>query len=352
MTRELVVIKDNTPGAELARLFRSNDVSCLLVCDESRRLTGIVDADDHQLKPEAPTAQVKQPAPREIAPNAFLGAALERFIAERVTMLPVVENNQLCGVLTPTDVVLTMQCSLQLWARATNAVRENAQASERLEDITKSMQQDIRQQETLTKRIHGDVQTAVRTGQLEPLVQGVNELMTTVGRLSNQLRQAREEIRRQREEAADLKEPESDELTGVGSRRELDLVLRRLLAKCAPPEQPLTAVLVAADAYNKLRELQKPQEADEYLRILAQWLASKVESSGFVARYAPDRFVLALPQMRPEDACQWSRRLSEYDGRGTAGGEFLRPRIGIVSARRGEEAPELLARLEAVLQSA
>jgi GGDEF domain-containing protein/CBS domain-containing protein len=349
MTRDLVVIRENTSGKQMESLFRDQEVSYLLVCDANQRLVGVVDVDDHQAKPDAAAAQIKTAAPPPIASNTLLGVAIAKFIDERVYMLPVVDGERLCGILTPTDLVLTMQCSLQLWARATTTVRESVKTADRLDAITGSMRQDLDSQEQLVGRIHSEARNAVRTGKADSLLQGIDQLAATVNRLSNQLTQAREEVRRQKEEASNLKEPEVDELTGVATRRELDMVLRRMLAMSNPPESPLTVILVVADGYTKLRGEQQLSEANNYLKSLAQWLVENTDPSGLVARMSDDRFLIALPQTRPEHACQWSRRLAEHNWKPERG-EFTRPRVGIACARRGEENRDLLARVECVVK--
>lgn len=352
MTRDLVVVSRSTSPAELARVFRSHEVSYLLVCEGDRRLVGMVNADDHRAKPDATVAELMKPAPAEISPNMVLGAAIARFIDDGISVLPVVEDGRLCGVLTPTDLVLAMQCSLQVWARTTQTMRESSKSAERLEQITGEMRKDIARQEVIIKQIYGEVRAAIRSGKVEPLIGGINKLVEIVERLNGQLSQARDEIRRQKEEIAGLRDPESDEATGVGTRRELDIVLKRLLAMCAPPEQPLSMVMVAADGYTKLQAAGRSDEANDYLRMTAAWLVGNVEPTGFIARYSDDKFAIALPQVRADDACAWTRRLAQYEGWKMADGGAVQPRVGIVSARRGEQDGELLARLEAILSPA
>ena len=74
-----------------------------------------------------------------IAPETPLSPAITYLINENISCLPVVDNGRLCGVLTTTDLVLTLQCTLQLWLRLAQVLQHDTTWTKELDKIAATL---------------------------------------------------------------------------------------------------------------------------------------------------------------------------------------------------------------------
>jgi len=347
MTRDPVVVEKSTPGKRLAELFTRHHVSHLIVCDKGKRLLGVVRSSDQRANPDAPAQAKMTPPPPTTTPNATLGAAISLLMNEDVPFLPVVDKEMLCGIITPTDLVLTLHCSLQLWFRVAQTMRTSEQQAEELEATSCSMGETADQLKDRVQRLPQEVKSAIKTGNAGGLITEINEMTAAVSRLMDQLDQAREQIRQQSEQIADLKEPAPDEITGAASREELDRILGRLLSGGGNTQQLLSLILFATGGYKRLLQEEGREAADDELRLAVQCVAEQIASFDHVARYRDDVLAIVLPGTRSEAARKLCSRLSTAASARLGNGSSARPRMSLVSARTGETAPELLKRAEA-----
>ncbi len=346
MTFSPITIRTSTTGKQIAELISKHDVARLLVCKDNDVLLGVVHASDHQANPEASAEAIMTPSPGSIAPNSTLGVAVSLLIERGLSFLPVVDQGKLCGVLTPTDLVLTLHCSLHLWGRVARTRESSFNRAKVLESTSSLMEKTADQLKSRVLRLPEEVKTVIQTGNAKGLVNEIDELTSSVTQLMTQLDNARAQIREQTSQIADLKEPAPDETTGAASRKELDRSIRQLLEGSSRTQEPLSLILSTTSSYQKLRRDEGQGAADEHLRLLAECIAENVGSQDQVARYLDDTLAIVLPGSSSVDARQFCSRLATAIQSAFGDKPSWRPGMSIVTARSGESALELMKRAE------
>ena len=118
MTTELITV---TPGAscqQVAEMMRESRIRHLLVCGPERQLLGVVSDRDLYSKSGKTAEELMGKQLKVVSPDTLASPAITYLIQSGVSSLPVVEEGQLCGILTTTDLILALQCVLQLWLHA------------------------------------------------------------------------------------------------------------------------------------------------------------------------------------------------------------------------------------------
>lgn len=89
----------------------------LLVVNEAEQLVGVI-SDRDLNKPGCRTAaDVMTADPMTVTPGMPISPAITTLITKHISSLPVVEGGKLVGVLTRTDLMLSLQCILQVLQR-------------------------------------------------------------------------------------------------------------------------------------------------------------------------------------------------------------------------------------------
>jgi CBS domain-containing protein len=94
----------------------------VLVCDKQGRLIGLITASGMENQPGATAAEVMKGDPATVAPNSLLNPAITQLIKQRLYCLPVVDEGILVGVVTTTDVMMALQCTLHALQKTANEV--------------------------------------------------------------------------------------------------------------------------------------------------------------------------------------------------------------------------------------
>jgi acetoin utilization protein AcuB len=120
MTSKLVTVSQNSPIRDAYWLMLNNKVRRLPVMDKER-LVGIITMEDLR-RAEPPTGmgldlvkitdvlskmtvrQVMTKHPMTIAPDASLMDAAQTMLEHRISALPVIEDDQLAGIITESDI--------------------------------------------------------------------------------------------------------------------------------------------------------------------------------------------------------------------------------------------------------
>ena len=101
-----------------------------------------------------------------------------------------------------------------------------------------------------------------------------------------------------------------DSLTGVANRRVCDETLRREWARMSRSGAPLSAMMLDADEFKRLNDIEGHQRGDEYLVRLAGELRARVKrETDLAARYGGEEFVLVLPGTDGADAERFAESL-------------------------------------------
>ncbi len=114
MTRDLMVVSPETAVDELKSLMEQNTVRHLLVCEDDHQLLGVISNRDLLSRSGTTANEVMNPNPVTVSSERPVGVAVTLFVHKGFSCLPVVDEGILCGVITTTDLIMTMQCTLQL----------------------------------------------------------------------------------------------------------------------------------------------------------------------------------------------------------------------------------------------
>ena len=101
------------PAAEIKQLMAERRVHHLLVCTPDEQLLGIISDRDLPVRIGATAAELMTRDPAVVAPDVAITAAVSVMLKRRISSLPVVEHDRVVGIVTMTDVAMTLQCALQ-----------------------------------------------------------------------------------------------------------------------------------------------------------------------------------------------------------------------------------------------
>ncbi|GAA4754641.1 GGDEF domain-containing protein [Actinomycetospora chibensis] len=180
--------------------------------------------------------------------------------------------------------------------------------------------------------------------------------------LSLQTRLAHDRLSREHGQVAAL--ALADPLTGLPNRRALDGFLDEALAAAAlrGTGPGPAVVMIDVDRFKQINDAISHARGDEVLRGVAAALRSSLRAPDLVARYGGDEFVVVLPDTAAGDAGAAMARARAAvaalptggdDVRGTSTprgrGDVVTLSVGVVAARPGEDATEVLARADAAM---
>lgn len=114
MSQRLVFATLKTPVAELRSMMESNKVRHLLVCNNRGLLEGIITDRDLIARTGRTAKELMTTKIETLEPHALVYPAITLMINKKISCLPVVEDGIPCGVLTATDLMMTLQCTMQV----------------------------------------------------------------------------------------------------------------------------------------------------------------------------------------------------------------------------------------------
>jgi predicted transcriptional regulator/Flp pilus assembly pilin Flp len=133
MTSELAVVKPEATRDEVCRLMSTLAIRHVLVCDENESLVGVIsDRDVAQAKGETAQA-LMTPNPTCVTPDSLLLPTITLLVDRQISCVPVIRGKKPLGVLTTTDLLLTLQCLLKLQDQSIAADLNQSEVSGALE---------------------------------------------------------------------------------------------------------------------------------------------------------------------------------------------------------------------------
>ena len=129
MSRVVTVIPGSTRKDEMLDMMKGGKIRHLMVCRDRAELQGVIsDRDVHQKEGDI-AMDIMTANPITVSPDSPINPAVTQLIEKHISCLPVVEDGRLIGVLTTTDLMLALQCSLQVLHRlAMDATRDEPEA--------------------------------------------------------------------------------------------------------------------------------------------------------------------------------------------------------------------------------
>jgi len=105
----------------------------------------------------------------------------------------------------------------------------------------------------------------------------------------------------------------TDALTGLANRRHFDAVLSVEWNRAARTQSPLSLLMVDIDHFKKFNDYYGHLKGDRCLqRVAATLLGCARRAGDFVARFGGEEFVLLLPGVGPEEACETAQQCIEH----------------------------------------
>ncbi len=127
MTTQLRTVQATTSVAEMQELVRRDHLRHFPVVDGKGTLVGIVSDRDLLGQNGRRAIDVMTRSMVTVNPTTKVSPATTLMINRNISCLPVVQGTQLVGLLTTTDLVMTLQSALQLLQRAAHEVHESAE---------------------------------------------------------------------------------------------------------------------------------------------------------------------------------------------------------------------------------
>jgi CBS domain-containing protein len=130
MSSRLRNVRPKTPIHEIKEIMAEEIVRHFPVVNEKGTIVGIV-SDRDLFTPDARVAaDVMTRSVVTVSPKAKLETAAAQLINRNISCLPVMENSALVGIVTTTDLVMTLQCAFQLRRRQSRPAENGSCAVE------------------------------------------------------------------------------------------------------------------------------------------------------------------------------------------------------------------------------
>jgi CBS domain-containing protein/Flp pilus assembly pilin Flp len=118
MTTRLTTVDTSTTIEEICRLMHDTRIRHLLVVRGERELLGIVSDRDVAHRSGRTAEHIMTRNPTTVIPETPAIQAISMMLGGRFSCVPVVEANLLVGLLTSSDVMMALQCTLQILSQS------------------------------------------------------------------------------------------------------------------------------------------------------------------------------------------------------------------------------------------
>jgi CBS domain-containing protein len=121
MTKNLKTIAANTAVGELRQWMHDIRIRHLLVVRGEDQLVGIVSDRDVTQREGRTAADIMTRNPVTVGPDTPAIQAISAMLSGRFSCLPVAEEGKLVGLMTTSDLMMALQCTLQLMTQSAGA---------------------------------------------------------------------------------------------------------------------------------------------------------------------------------------------------------------------------------------
>jgi len=305
MTRDPLTISPKATLSDIRQIIATTRVHHLLVCDGDR-LLGVISDRDLCGCDKRSAAEIMCREVHWVTPSTGLGSAIHTLIEKNISCLPVLEGERLCGILSTTDLVLTLQCSLQLWLRMAQTMCTGGTPTD-LEALSEALRHEVTAQherlaELRALLVPGERDKGERSE--EAFTAQATRFVMAASRTAAQLDAFEERMRHHTDQWLGLSDPRMDWTTGLANRREMEAVLKLLLGVRKHYGQDFSLVLIGIE--------DEPVDSDlrqERFRTAVRLIAETMRSTDFAARLEGNTFAVVLTQTSGEGAQIFCERL-------------------------------------------
>jgi diguanylate cyclase len=225
-----------------------------------------------------------------------------------------------------------------------------------LYDLTSQVDLQVGQYSVRVGEITDSLESPGEIGSAMVLVAG-KLLITANQQLQADLKEAKSEIQRQREQMSScMLESRTDALTGLPNRRAFDHEIQRVFAQRRRDGQPFSLLMVDIDHFKQFNDQHGHMVGDQLLKCFARCLTNTFRESDFIARFGGEEFAAILPTTTLDEAIRAAERVRQAiaDDRYNVGDLELRltASIGIKEVHDGEIDADVIQRADEALYGA
>jgi CBS domain-containing protein len=126
MSKATVTVAPTATVETVHQMMKTHRLRHVLVRRGRNELAGVISDRDLSRKRGATAADIMTADPHTVTPDTLLNPAVTLMIRKRISCLPVVEEGELVGVFTTTDLIMALQCAFQLLQRAAPNLTQSA----------------------------------------------------------------------------------------------------------------------------------------------------------------------------------------------------------------------------------
>jgi acetoin utilization protein AcuB len=130
MTVSVETVRPGDTVGQVRQLMRQARVRHVLVCDENRKLLGIISDRDVRSRSGNRAADILTPDPATICFAAPLTAVISEMLSRNVSCLPVLRGTELAGVVTTADILVAMHTAIEALETASARLGEESEPRE------------------------------------------------------------------------------------------------------------------------------------------------------------------------------------------------------------------------------
>lgn len=124
MSRRLWIVSPEASRNDVQQMMEEHKLRHLLVCNEGGELVGVVSDRDLASRSGATAQELMSKDLVAVEPHAQVNPAITLLINKKISCLPVVNNRVPVGVLTSTDLMMALQCSMQVLQKVVGEVKD------------------------------------------------------------------------------------------------------------------------------------------------------------------------------------------------------------------------------------
>lgn len=129
MSAKLTTVPPEMTFAEVEKLMVEGRRHHLLVTNPQNELLGVISDRDVSKRRASTAGELMTPKPITVTSTTLIGPAVTLMLERRISCLPVVDG-RLMGVLTTSDLIMALQCTLQLLGKIARASHDTGAPSQ------------------------------------------------------------------------------------------------------------------------------------------------------------------------------------------------------------------------------
>jgi len=120
MSPKVATVKTDMSAADVKKLMQELEIRHVMVVNAEGQLVGVISDRDVKGKTGKTAAALMTANPITVSPDIEVSPAVTIMLDNSISSLPVVENGELRGVVTSTDLMMAVQCCLHLLRKLTD----------------------------------------------------------------------------------------------------------------------------------------------------------------------------------------------------------------------------------------